>query len=187
MAPNQRFSGSGRNPRQASGAGRSAPGSEPASAPARSARAAALALVSRRDFTAAELESRLKEKGYDADAIADALADLRAGRFIDDRRVAAAHVRTAAVIKGRGRVRIARELTARGVSRDLIEDALGGVNPAGELASMRRILARKRWPEHPTMAQRQRMFRHLLGRGFPADLISKALGGRRDDDPDEEP
>ena len=138
--------------------------------------------MSRRDYTAAELESRLQDRGYDAEAIADALGDLRAGRFIDDRRVAAAHVRTAATIKSRGRVRIARELTARGVSRDLIEDALSGVEPDDELASIRRILARKRWPAKPSMAERQRMFRHLLLRGFPTDLIGKALGRRESDE-----
>jgi regulatory protein len=141
--------------------------------------------MSRRDYTAAEIESRLKEKGYDAEAVADALADMRAGRFVDDRRVAAAHVRTAATVKGRGRVRIARELTARGVSRELISDALDAVSPADELASIRRILARKRWPARPSMAERQRMFRHLLGRGFPADVIGKALGGRAGDQDDE--
>jgi regulatory protein len=132
--------------------------------------------VSRRDYTAAELRTRLEDKGYDAEAIADAVVDLRAGRFLDDRRVAAAHVRTAAAIKGRGRVRIARELAARGLSRELIDEALGAVAAGDELASIRRILARKRWPASPTMAERQRMFRHLLARGFPADLIGKALG-----------
>ena len=143
--------------------------------------------MSRRDYTAAELESRLKDNGYDTEAIADALADLRAGRFIDDRRVAAAYVRTSAAIKGRGRVRIARELAARGVSRDLIDEALAGVAAGDELASIRRILARKRWPARPSMAERQRMFRHLLGRGFPADAIGQALGGRDDGDPEDEP
>jgi len=148
----------------------------------RSARAAAVALVSRRDYTTAELASRLEEKGYDAEAVADALADLQAGRFLDDRRVAAAHVRTAAAIKGRGRVRIARELAARGVSRAVIDAALQGVQPDDELAAVTRILARKRWPATPTMAERQRMFRHLLARGFPADIIGKAIGPRRFDE-----
>lgn len=141
--------------------------------------------MSRRDYTAAELESRLQDNGYDEEAIADAMADMRAGRFVDDRRVAAAHVRTAAAVKGRGRVRIARELAARGVARELIDEALGGIETGAELASIRRILARKRWPVKPSMAERQRMFRHLLGRGFPADVIGKALGGRGDDQEDE--
>jgi regulatory protein len=147
------------------------------------ARAAALALVARRDYTTAEIAARLRERGFDAEAIASALTDLRATRALDDARVAATHARRAAAIKGRGRVRIARELAARGLPPAAIEDALAGVAAGDELASIRRILVRKRWPDRPTLADRQRMFRHLLRRGFPADLISRALGGRRDDDP----
>jgi len=149
-------------------------------------RAAAWALVARRDYTTAELTTRLTDKGYDAAAIAGAIASLRESRALDDRRVAAAHVRTARGVKGRGRVRIARELTARGLSRDVIDEAMSVVAPDEELASIRRILVRKRWPANPSRADRQRMFRHLFGRGFPADAIGKALG-TRDEDPDDEP
>jgi SOS response regulatory protein OraA/RecX len=59
---------------------------------------------------------------------------------------------------------------------------LRAVEPGDELAAIRKILDRKRWPTHPTRAERQKMYRHLMGRGFPSDLISKALGGRVDDD-----
>jgi len=139
-------------------------------------------MVSRRDYTAAELESKLIDKGYDRETASAAVASLASIRIIDDRRVAAAHVRTAAAIKGRGRLRIARELAARGVSREIITTALGEVAREDELASIRKILARKRWPTSPSRLERQRMYRHLLARGFPADLISRALGGRDDED-----
>lgn len=172
MAPNQRFSASGRNRRAAD-----------ASPPdPRTARAAALTLAARRDYTAAELERKLTDRGYDPETIAGAIASLRESRVVDDRRVALAHVRTARAVKGRGRVRIARELAARGLGRDIIDEALDGIEPAEELASIRRILTKKRWPGNPSRADRQRMFRHLFGRGFPADAIIKALGGHETDD-----
>lgn len=148
-----------------------------------SARGAALTLASRRDYTARELSDRLHDRGFDAPAIAAALDDLRARGIVDDARVAAAHVRTATAVKGRGRVRIKRELIARGVAADVIESAMAGVEKDDELASIRKILDRKRWVPGAPLAHRQKMFRHLLGRGFPADLISRALG-RHDDDPD---
>jgi regulatory protein len=146
----------------------------------RSIRSTALTLLSRRDYTAAELQSKLTDKGYQADDVAVAIADLIAGRLIDDRRTAAAHVRTAAAIKGRGRMRIARELQARGLSREIIDEAIGAVARDDELATIRKILSRKRWPANPTRLERQRIYRHLLGRGFSTDLIGRALG--RDDD-----
>jgi regulatory protein len=176
VAPSQRFSASGRNRRAA----------DAAPPDPRTARAAALSLAARRDYTAAELERKLTDRGYDVAAISAALARLRESRVIDDRRVALAHVRTARAVKGRGRVRIARELAARGVASEIITEALDGLEPADELASIRRILARKRWPAHPSRAEKQRMFRHLLGRGFPADAIRKALGAAEDDS-DESP
>jgi len=145
-------------------------------------RAAALTLASRRDYTAAELTDKLLDRGFDADTIASALDDLRARGVVNDARVAAAFVRTAAGVKGRGRIRIARELKTRGVAAETIAAALDSVANEDELASIRRILERKKWIPGAPLAQRQRMFRHLLGRGFPADLIGKALGGRFDHD-----
>jgi regulatory protein len=169
VARNQRFSATGRN-------------GPPTPPNPGGARAAALALVARRDYTAAELERKLEDKGYDASVIADTIAGLGASGIIDDRRVAAAHVRTATRVKSRGRVRIARELAARGVPEEIVKDVLAEATPGDELASIRRILVRKRWPARPSRAERQRMFRHLLGRGFPADTISRALGGHESDD-----
>ena len=157
-------------------------GFAPAGTPTRTARSAGLALVSRRDYTVAEVTTKLTDKDYDADAIADAIDFLRANRFVDDRRAAAAHVRTATAIKGRGRVRIARELAARGLAPEIIEEALRVVEPESERAAIQKILSRKRWPAKPTRAERDRMFRHLFARGFTADLISKALGRRQDDE-----
>jgi len=147
-------------------------------------RAAALALLSRRDYTGAELTKKLIDKGYERDAVAVVIADLTAQRMVDDRRTAAAHVRTAAAVKGRGRVRIARELQARGVPRAIIDEAMTGVARDDEIASIRKILSRKRWPANPSRLERQRMYRHLLGRGFPADLIGRALGRGDEDESD---
>jgi regulatory protein len=142
-------------------------------------------MLSRRDYTAAELRERLLDREYAADEVDPVLADLRSRGIVDDRRVAAAHVRTATAIKQRGRTRIARELAARGLPRDVVDEALLQVADAGERESIRRILARKRFPTRPTQAERQRMYRHLLARGFPSATISRALGRR--DGPAEDP
>jgi hypothetical protein len=92
----------------------------------RSARDAALALAARRDYTAAELVSRLKDQGHDPGDITHVLDDLRDRGVINDRRVAAAHVRTAAAVKGRG------QCLARGphaASLAIVDEALGGISP----------------------------------------------------------
>ena len=150
---------------------------DPTPPPAGSARAAAIALLGRRDYTAAELQEKLEARGFPADEIASTLARLIEERVVDDRRVATAFVRTALSVKGRGRYRIERELAARGVDRALIHELIADVAPADESSAIARILARKRIPARPTLAERRRLFQHLLRRGFSADAIGKVLRG----------
>jgi regulatory protein len=146
-------------------------------------RAAALALLSRRDYTTHELRDRLIERGYPADAVEAALAALAGDRVLDDARVAAAHVRVAVQVKSRGRHRVMRELAARGLSRQAVDEALGHIEPADERTAILKVLKRKRYPARPTLAERQKMFQQLLRRGFAADAIRGVLG-RGEWDPD---
>jgi regulatory protein len=148
-----------------------------------SPRTAALNLLSRRDYTTKELRDRLIDRDYPADAVDAALAGLAADRLLDDARVASAHVRTALHIKSRGRHRVMRELAARGVSRQAIDDALGQIAPGDERTAIVKVLKRKRYPAHPTLAERQKMFQQLLRRGFAPDAIRGVLG-RGEWDPD---
>jgi regulatory protein len=138
-------------------------------------RAAALRLLGRRDYTRAELTSKLTTRGYPAAPVRDVLAGLAADGLVDDRRAAGAHVRTASRIKDRGRQRIARELAARGVDEDVAADALGQIDPDDERAALRRLLARSPLPPHPTPADRRRVFQRLVRRGFSIDLVAKML------------
>jgi regulatory protein len=158
---------------------RSAPVSAPA--PRTGARTTALALLGRRDYTTAELTDKLTARGYDAEAVAATIARLIEDRLLDDRRVAATFVRTALQAKGRGRYRIERELAARGIDRALIHELLSGLAPDDEMAAIERVLTRKRLPARPTVADRRRLFQHLLRRGFSADAIGKALRTRGQD------
>ncbi len=144
-------------------------------APEGSPRPAALVLLGRRDYTTRELSDKLQAKGYPADAIDQALRSLAADGLLDDRRVAAAYVRTASQVKGRGRVRIAHELHARGVAKGIIDDVVSRLGPEDETQAIQAILARRRWPARPSLADRRRTFHHLLRRGFAPDVIAKAM------------
>jgi len=146
------------------------------SPPSGSARTAAFSLLARRDYTSAELSTRLIDRGYAAEDVAEALKYLIANGSVNDARVAAAHVRTSTRVKGRGRLRVKGELMARGLSRQAIDQALSAIETGDERDALARILKRKRYPERPTQAERQRMYQHLLRRGFPGDLIRTVLG-----------
>jgi regulatory protein len=153
-----------------------------ASPPPNSIRVVALRLLGRRDYTAAELTEKLSKRGYEEDAIGALMSQLRSSGTLDDRRVAEAHVRAASRIKRRGRLRIERELVARGVSRAVVHEALAALAPEDDLVAIRQILVRKRVPARLDQAGRRRLFQHLMRRGFSAGAISKVLGGRDEDD-----
>ena len=144
-------------------------------------RVAALRMLTRRDYTAFELREKLLAKEHSPDDIDTALESLAADGLQNDRRVATGHVRVAASIKGRGRLRIARELEARGVSKPLIREALETVPPEDEVDSIRRFIARKRLPRHLPAPDHRRLFAQLLRRGFSADVIATVIRERRDD------
>jgi regulatory protein len=143
-----------------------------------SARAAALRLLTRRDYTAAELRKRLGAREYSSDQIDEAIADLTAQGLVNDRRAAAAYVRSAARIKGRGRLRIQRELEARGLDRATVREALDELPASDEAAAIQRFLDRRRVPAQLDSANRRRVFQQLLRRGFAADLIADVLKTR---------
>lgn len=132
-------------------------------------------MLGRRDYTRAELRDRLLAKEHDPQETDEVIAAFVADGTLDDRRAGAAHVRTANRIKGRGRLRIARELEARGIDRTLAKELAGEVSTEDEAGGITRVLLRKRVPARMSAEERRKVFQQLLRRGFSADVIAEAL------------
>jgi regulatory protein len=156
--------------------------SRPDEPPSADPRTVALRLLTRRDYTTSEIDRKLTDRGYETDTIADVVQSLTRAGLLDDRRVGAAHVRTSSRIKGRGKLRIARELEARGVGRTLVRELTAGLSAEDESAALARVIARMRVPATMDRQTRQRIFGRLLRRGFSADAVSKALRFRPDEE-----
>ena len=92
-----------------------------------SAHTEGLKLLARRELSVEGVRARLEDRGYSPDDIAEALARLLESGALDDRRVARAYARTAAHVKGRGRLRINQELLHMGIQKDIAAEALGEV------------------------------------------------------------
>lgn len=135
-------------------------------------------LLGRRELTRAELTLKLTDRGYPPEVVAPEVERLVLDRSVDDRRTAFAYVRTASRIKGRGPLRIRRELEAKGVSKALIAEAIASLPAGDDLEAIRRFIQRKRLPARPAPADRRRLFQQLLRKGFPPDAITRALGTR---------
>jgi regulatory protein len=154
---------------------------------ARDARAAALQLLSRRAQTTRELLQKLRRRGFSLSEIAPVLKDFVSRGYLDDAATAAGVVARQAG-KGRGRARVAFELSRRGVSAADRERALAGLDPAAERQTLRRALEKKArsLPAGLTpKARSKKLFDHLVRRGFAPAAVLEALhrkGDTSDDD-----
>jgi regulatory protein len=149
------------------------------------ARSFALRLLSRRDYATSEIRAKLIDREFTSAEIDAAIRSLSEAGLLDDRRVAAAHVRSASQVKNRGRLRIRRELEARGIERGVISQVLADLPEADEAAGIETFLQRKRLPQTLDPAARRRVFGQLMRRGFSADAIAKALRKHGKDDSEE--
>ena len=142
-------------------------------------RAAAVALLARRDYLTAELQRRLESQGFDPAAAAAELAELAAERLLEDGRFAERFVASRAE-RGQGPLRIAMDLKSQGAPAALIEAAIQAGPDWGDVA--REVRRRKFGPEPPrTWPEKARQARFLQYRGFSSDHIRAATGADFED------
>ena len=147
-----------------------------------------LTLLGRRELSVVQLRSRLIEREHSPEEADEAIAKLLENGALDDRRVARAYARTASKIKGRGRLRVTRELQALGISRDIVAEAVAEVfADLDERALIDRAIQKKlRGGKKPsTMQERARLYQFLMRQGFTPAAVSTALrriGAARSDD-----
>lgn len=152
------------------------PGAAKTTAPddAQATRAAAIALLARRDFASRELSERLIERGFEAAMAASVVTELLGEGVLDDGRYAQNYV-TYRAGRGQGPVRIAAELRRRGLAAELIEAALA---TGPDWRALARKVCRAKFGSQPatSWAERARQARFLQYRGFSSDHIRAATG-----------
>lgn len=111
------------------------------------------------------------------------LSSLKADKFIDEKRFAAAYVRDKFRLSGWGRRKIAYNLAQLGIPADIIEKALQENYSSGAEGSavdgvLGRLVKRK-WDslkkEEPDAVKRGKILRFAMGRGFDYPDILEAL------------
>ncbi|HEX2453766.1 MAG TPA: regulatory protein RecX [Vicinamibacterales bacterium] len=149
----------------------------------------ALALLSRRDLSVSECRARLRDREHPAEDIDAAIERLRESGALDDARVARSYAQTALSVKGRGRLRILRELQERGISKEDAAGALGDVAGSSDERALvtKAIQKRLRTGRRPTdRAGFARLYQYLMRQGFTPSAVSAELrklrGGGSDDD-----
>ncbi len=139
-------------------------------------RRAAMNLLARREYAHAELAIRLSRRDMPAELVDAVLDDLSAENLLSDARFAESFIGAWAA-RGKGPTRIRHELERRGVSGDLIDNALeaSGI----DWAAVAKDVRHKRFgaPLPADFKDKARQMRFLQYRGFAADHIQAATGG----------
>ena len=143
----------------------------------------AVRLLARRPLARAELCLRLVDAGHSAAAVEAAVDRAERQGWVDDGKLAYDYVVTRSARLGRGRARLVAELIARGVCRDIAEDAWRRAVAHGEVdegaavatALSRRLAAGGRLDR----SRYARVYNALLREGFERDEVESALAPHR--------
>jgi SOS response regulatory protein OraA/RecX len=147
----------------------------------RAAHARGLRLLGVRSRGREELRRDLERRGFSSAAAGGALDRLETEGWLQDLAAACALARS----KGAryGRLRIARELAARGFSKETAERALEA--EAGREEEALAGVFRRLWKSSaglPPLRRRRRVRAALLRRGFASQAISEIIGGSNEID-----
>jgi len=137
----------------------------------------ALRLLARREYSRAELARKLQSlsPGEEPEAL---LADLSRRKLLSDERYAES--RSHALSRKYGAARIVHELRAKGLDKELAEQASRAAR-ATEVERAREVWRRKFRVAPKTREERAKQMRFLQSRGFSFDAIRAAVGGGEDD------
>ena len=134
--------------------------------------------LSYRPRSSAELEAKLRDKEFDEGIVRQVLTELGRLGYVNDRQFARQWTEGRVRLRGFGRRRIARELKARGVDREIVENVFLEVFGEGtELETAKQAVAKKRSmmkaldPE----TRRRRLAGILERKGFSFDIIRTVL------------
>jgi regulatory protein len=138
-----------------------------------SLKARALGFLARREHTRSELAQKLRTHAESAEELESLLDALVARQLLSDARYA--EVRVHQLARKFGVARIAHELRAKGLSKELVERT---ANTAGatEVERARVVWAKKFKAPAATREDRARQMRFLQSRGFSFETIRAVLG-----------
>jgi regulatory protein len=140
-----------------------------------------LRLLGRRELSVSQLRARLLDREHPAEEVDAAVAHLLETRALDDGRVARAFARTAAKVKGRGRLRVMRELHGMGIAKEVAAEALAEVfAELDERALITKALDRKLRgrPRIASPGENARLYQFLMRQGFSPAAVVAALRQR---------
>ncbi|HHU77614.1 MAG: regulatory protein RecX [Caldicoprobacterales bacterium] len=130
-----------------------------------------------RTRTRKQLLDYLSRKGFEAEAAEEAVRKMEEYGFLNDEKYALDWVQSRKTGKPAGRRKIAYELRSKGISQDILDQALDNLTAEDEFRQAMK-LAEKAFERHRSLPLRERMAKTsqtLQRRGFEWELISRVL------------
>lgn len=139
--------------------------------------AAMMTLCSKREYCSKDIERKLAVRDLTPEQRRKIIVQLQKEKFLDDGRYATFFVNDKSKISGWGRRKIAYALAAKGISRDLIESVLEGMDSESAAMTLEKLLKAKNrsLKESDHVKRREKLIRYALGRGFDYAEILEVL------------
>lgn len=135
-------------------------------------------LLQSRDYTRKQMEDKLKQGGYPAEIVEEAIAYVESYGYINDERYVENYIKSN--IQKKSRMRMETDLLQKGIRKDVIRRVFDELKEDGteidENAMISRLLAKKNYhAQTATKEEKRKMYGFLYRKGFHADAISKAM------------
>ena len=117
----------------------------------------------------------LKALEGDAEAAGRVVDALIKDKFVDDARFAGAFARDKASFSGWGPVKVSFALRSKGIARDVIDEAVAGIDKEKSSAKLEKIIADKYRTLKEDPALKLKLLRFGLSRGFSYEDVSAAV------------
>lgn len=133
-------------------------------------------LCSRREYCISDIRTKLiKELQGDKAKAEEALNILIAEKYVDDLRYASAYARDKASISGWGGTKIRYMLSAKGVAKDIITEALSEVDQNRASDRLQKLLENKYKSLKDDPQCKIKLLRFALGRGYGYDDVAGVI------------
>ena len=131
---------------------------------------------SRREYCTSDVFSKaLKGLEGDKEAADVVVQKLVEEKYVDDRRYCEAYAREKSSISGWGQVKIRYMLSAKGISKDVISQALTEIDAAKADTRLEKLLENKYRTLKDDPQWKLKLLRFALGRGYSYDEVNSVL------------
>lgn len=137
-------------------------------------------LLGRREHSARELSSKLRQGGAEAELTTEVVESMTENGWQSDPRFAASRIQNR-IAQGFGPIRISAELRVAGLPDALIREAMEAAECDWTTLCVETYQRKYRQPP-ADRAEKQKRYNHLASRGFTGEHIRAAFDGVGDDD-----